>query len=50
MEPLPFPAILIQFPVAISVSGDASSLNLTEESPSQYNMGTGLTTIVTVKT
>ena len=33
-----------------SVSGDASSLNLTEESQSQNNMGTGLTTIVTVET
>jgi len=35
---------------SISVSGDASSLNLTEESQSQNNMGTSLTTIVTVET
>ncbi len=33
-----------------SVSGDASSLNSTEESQSQNNMGTSLTTIVTVET
>ena len=33
-----------------SISGDASSLNSTEESQSQNNMGTGLTTIVTVET
>ena len=35
---------------SISVSGDASSLNSTEESQSQNNMGTSLTTIVTVET
>ena len=33
-----------------SFSGDASSLNSTEESQSQNNMGTSLTTIVTVET
>ena len=33
-----------------STSGDASSLNSTEESQSQNNMGTSLTTIVTVET
>merc|ERR1711971_1472826 len=35
---------------ATSVSGEASSLNSTEESQSQNNMGTSLTTIVTVET
>merc|ERR1711956_88617 len=35
---------------SISVSGDAASLNSTEESQSQNNMGTSLTTIVTVET